>query len=229
MIDNSIGIWKNRMSPEFCRDVIAIFDQKEATGLAHFGGKEPPDSTERDGLLWRRDRKRIDVSAELRMFTSLNPYVRKLESELQDCSHEYFRWYRDRQEEMDPTADRGREAWNAREQPMVYKMQKTYAGGGFCQFHHEQGSDAQTVIRYGVWMLYLNDVTKGGTTDFPVQNLRLAPTEGTIVIWPAAYTHPHRGSPDLKETKYVITGWFEHPQDWGKRDCGCADCGQSSH
>lgn len=216
------------MTPEFCRDVIAIFNEKENTGREEFGDGEPHDQYEHGGILWRRDRKRIDLSASLTMFRSLDPYVRELESVLYDCSQEYFKWFQQRQEEMDPTADKGREGWDPRQQPMVYKMQKTYAGGGFCQFHNEQGSDSETVIRYGVWMLYLNDVTKGGTTDFPVQGLRLAPTEGTIVLWPAAYTHPHRGSPDLKETKYIVTGWFEHLQDWSKGDCGCEDCSQSS-
>ena len=99
---------------------------------------------------------------------------------------------------------------------MVYKMQKTYPHGGFCQFHHEQGRDPETIIRYAVWMLYLNDVTEGGATDFPVQGISLAPTEGTIVIWPAAYTHPHRSAPDLRQEKYIVTGWFEHPQEWNE-------------
>ena len=216
------------MSPEFCRDVIAIFDEKERVGRREFGDGEPPDEYEHGGILWRRDRKRIDLSCPLQAFNSLDPYVRELESVLYDCSQEYFKEFQQRQIDLDPTADRGRESWEPTRQPMVYKMQKTYAGGGFCQFHHEQGSDPETVIRYAVWMLYLNDVTKGGTTDFPVQGLRLAPSEGTIVLWPAAYTHPHRGSPDLRETKYIVTGWFEHQQDWSKGDCGCEDCSQSS-
>jgi hypothetical protein len=59
-------------------------------------------------------------------------------------------------------------------------------------------------------MLYLNDVANGGRTDFPAQNVSFAPECGTLVIWPAAYTHPHRGAPDLRQTKYIVTGWFEH-------------------
>ena len=224
IIADSIGIWKNRLSSKFCQDVIAIFDSKEALARAEYEGEgDIHDSYEHGGLLWRNDRKRIDISTTMSLFRSMDPYVRELESVLHECSHEYFKWFQQRQMEMDPTADRGRESWEIDKQPMVYKMQKTYAGGGFCQFHHEQGPDPYTIIRYGVWMLYLNDVTRGGTTDFPVQNVRLAPTEGTFVLWPAAYTHPHRGSPDLDETKYIVTGWFEHPQDWKKGDCGCED------
>ena len=32
---------------------------------------------------------------------------------------------------------------------------------------------------------------------------------GKLVIWPAYFTHTHRANPDLKEDKYIITGWLE--------------------
>lgn len=57
-------------------------------------------------------------------------------------------------------------------------------------------------------MIYLNTVEKGGKTDFPNQGLSVKPEAGKVVIWPAAYTHPHRSAPDLDEWKYIVTGWF---------------------
>jgi hypothetical protein len=207
IIDNSIGIWKNYLSSAECRDIIAIFDEKESNGRVAHGGGEPPDAYEFGGLIWRNDSKRIDISCTLARFESMDPYRHSIESALRATSTEYFRHFQPvgRQGEDFP-----REGWVPEKQPMVYKMQKTYPNGGFCQWHFEQGSCDDTRGRYAVWMLYLNDVTEGGRTDFPAQKLSVAPTEGTIVIWPAAYTHPHRGSPDLKQTKYIVTGWFEH-------------------
>ena len=29
-----------------------------------------------------------------------------------------------------------------------------------------------------------------------------------MMFWPAYWTHPHKGIPAPKETKYIVTGWF---------------------
>ena len=62
--------------------------------------------------------------------------------------------------------------------------------------------------RFGVWMVYLNN-TDSGYTDFMHQKLSVKPETGKLVIWPAYFTHTHRANPDLKEDKYIITGWLE--------------------
>jgi len=59
-------------------------------------------------------------------------------------------------------------------------------------------------------MLYLNDVEEGGETEFLYQKMRVKPTKGTILIWPADWTHTHRGNPPLSGDKYIYTGWMEH-------------------
>lgn len=90
------------------------------------------------------------------------------------------------------------------------KMQKTPPGGGYHVWHGEQapGQEAARVLTY---MLYLNDLQpeEGGETEFLYQRLRLRPEANTMIVWPAAYTHAHRGNPVLgNRDKYVITGWF---------------------
>jgi hypothetical protein len=88
------------------------------------------------------------------------------------------------------------------------KIQKAGPGGGFFKWHHEQGGSDDQRNRFAVWMIYLNNVDKGGKTEFKLQNMAVTPKKGTLVLWPAGYTHPHRSSPDLEETKYITTGWF---------------------
>jgi hypothetical protein len=216
MIANSIGVFRNAMSPEWCAELCARFDEKEARARSEWqtqNGRtgDPPNNYDDGGIIWRNCEKRIDISANLSVFTSIHPMVRDMERMLELNSTTYFRWFSQRQYEYDGNEpDRAREGFDPQRQNMVYKMQKTYAGGGFCQWHYEQGREPGTVERYGVWMLYLNDVANGGRTDFPAQNVSFAPECGTLVIWPAAYTHPHRGAPDLRQTKYIVTGWFEH-------------------
>ena len=57
------------------------------------------------------------------------------------------------------------------------------------------------------WMFYCNDIKKGGGTKFPQQNFTAEPKEGTLLIWPAFWTHTHIGIKAPKEHKYIVTGW----------------------
>jgi hypothetical protein len=57
-------------------------------------------------------------------------------------------------------------------------------------------------------MTYLNDVDEAGETEFLYQEIKFKPKKGLTLIWPADWTHTHRGIPSLSEEKYIITGWF---------------------
>ena len=99
---------------------------------------------------------------------------------------------------------------NGKIRATVMKMQRTGPGGGYHVWHGEQGPGANS-NRVVTYMLYLNSIAPedGAETEFLHQKKRFNPTENTMVIWPAAYTHAHRGNPVLGEThKYIVTGWF---------------------
>jgi hypothetical protein len=88
------------------------------------------------------------------------------------------------------------------------KIQKTNPGQGYHIWHFEQGSgvDSARIVAY---MCYLNTITDAGETEFLYQKLRIPPKENTMLLWPAAYTHTHRGNVVHGSTsKYVVTGWF---------------------
>jgi len=88
------------------------------------------------------------------------------------------------------------------------KVQETLPKGGFHVFHYEQ-AHATAHLRQLAWMVYLNDTEEGdGTTEFLEQGLRVQPKQGTVVIFPAGWTHTHRGNPVYKSTKYIATGWY---------------------
>lgn len=90
------------------------------------------------------------------------------------------------------------------------KMQRTDPGGGYHVWHGEQGNGAHAE-RVVVYMLYLNTLTQeeAGETEFLYQQRRLKPEENTMVLWPAAFTHAHRGNTVFGErSKYIVTGWF---------------------
>ena len=90
----------------------------------------------------------------------------------------------------------------------VFNMQK-YVDGGHFKRHHFESSSRFTRHRVLVWMIYLNDVEKGGETFFPYINKRFKPKKGQMLIWPAEFTHTHAGEEVLKgHDKYIMTGWI---------------------
>jgi hypothetical protein len=90
------------------------------------------------------------------------------------------------------------------------KMQRTDPGGGYHVWHGEQGN-GEHANRVLVYMLYLNSLTpeEAGETEFLYQQKRFKPTENTMILWPAAFTHTHRGNTVFgQRSKYIVTGWF---------------------
>ena len=51
-----------------------------------------------------------------------------------------------------------------------------------------------------------------GETEFLNQGVRCKPEVGKLLIWPAQWTHTHRGNPNYSTDKYVLTGWI-HTND----------------
>lgn len=88
------------------------------------------------------------------------------------------------------------------------KLQKTTKMGGYHIWHSED-CDRDVTNRLLTFILYLNDVQEGGETEFLYLSRRIKPKTGTLVIWPAGFTHTHRGNPPLSNSKYVMTGWVE--------------------
>jgi hypothetical protein len=88
------------------------------------------------------------------------------------------------------------------------KAQITPPGGGYHLWHYEN-TGIQHAMREIVWMIYLNDMPEGeAETEFLYQKRRIRPTAGTVVMWPAGYTHTHKGNTVFTKNKYILTGWY---------------------
>lgn len=91
----------------------------------------------------------------------------------------------------------------------LFNMQRYEPGEGFFGWHCERAS-----LRYSsrvlVWIVYLNTVTDRGETEFHYQHHFESAIEGKLVIWPTDWTYLHRGIPSPTQTKYILTGWFNH-------------------
>ena len=90
----------------------------------------------------------------------------------------------------------------------AFRIQKYKPSQAFHGWHCEKGT-VDTAIRHLVWMTYLNDIKKGGETEWYYQKLKVKPKKGLTVIWPSEWTFTHKGHTTVDEDKYIITGWYE--------------------
>lgn len=87
-----------------------------------------------------------------------------------------------------------------------FKFKKIPEHGGFFDWHCEQSSP-HNIYRTLVVQIYLNNNFINGETEFKYYNKKILPEIGKVLIYPAAYTHTHRGNPPLGGTKYLVSTW----------------------
>lgn len=187
-LDNFIGMFKNAYSKEFCEKVIKQYERSVDSG--HGLTRLESDSTfsllKDDTQVFADDIDYIPLREVTKEFNELfwgqyyPIYEQKYSTLKQSDRHANF----------------------------SFKIQKTKIGGGYHIWHYESCS-REVSNRLLTWMVYLNDVHEGGETEFLYQHMRVKPEQGTLVIWPAAFTHTHRGNPPLSNEKYIVTGWTE--------------------
>ena len=89
-----------------------------------------------------------------------------------------------------------------------YNLQKYSPGGGYHILHCENYNTGNHRTNILAWMYYLNTVREGGGTYFSNFDLTVNAEEGRLVIWPAYWTHFHKGIVSKTYEKYIATGWF---------------------
>ena len=94
-----------------------------------------------------------------------------------------------------------------------------YPEGGYykehCDFFYQDNIDLQNGQRTWTFMVYLNNVDKGGNTTFPKLNLEFKPVIGKALIWcnltntgEGDMNSLHKGSVIDTGEKYILTNWF---------------------
>ena len=87
-----------------------------------------------------------------------------------------------------------------------YNLQRTLPGE-YYHWHVDSGP-AEFRDRQLVAIWYLNDVSgPGGETEFPLQDVKVSPAEGKLVLFPPFWTHVHRGVTLERGVKYIATTW----------------------
>jgi len=184
-----IGIYENAFSKEYCENAIEYFNSAEKAGYG-------VNRQELDGAQ-KKNKEDVAVFCSTEITLSATQELQKIFNEKL-----WGLCYKKYAEEFWPLTDIGPH------NSYHYKIQKTEIGQGYHVWHSES-TDRSTCNRVLAWNLYLNDVEEGGETEFIFQHMRIKPKVGTLAIWPAGFTHTHRGNPPISNTKYIITGWIE--------------------
>lgn len=187
-IDNFVGIFEDAFSKEYCEGLIKAYDTAIEAGYGRTRQQE-----ETFNKLQKAD-------------TQIYNNLQNIQIPIPDIKafNEVFwgRCYPFYEEKYPALKDSGHHS------SYFFKMQKTKLQEGYHIWHYES-CNRELCNRLITWMVYLNDVEEGGETEFLYQGMRVKPKQGTLVIWPAAFTHTHRGNPPLSNEKYVVTGWTE--------------------
>ena len=97
--------------------------------------------------------------------------------------------------------------FSGRFKDMGYGMQRT-RNNEYYHWHIDGGShDFSNRQLVAIW--YLNDVPgPGGETEFLIQQVRIKPEQGKLLLFPPFWTHEHRGVVLQKGVKYIATTWI---------------------
>ena len=187
-LDNDIGRFDNFLTPDECQAFIDTYKLAEQAGLT-------VRRSEDTSMAHKRQDRSMFLLDNAWSLSQSGPQVNVFLSRFWGCLQEYAVHYSILQE-CGPYAI------------LNMRLQKTLPQEGYHIWHFENSS-RETHQRVHAFMLYLNDVEEGGETEFLYRSLRIKPKVGTLLIWPAGYTHTHRGNPPLSNEKYVITGWTD--------------------
>jgi hypothetical protein len=188
---NFIGVYENAFSKKYCEKSIEYFNKMEKCGFVknRIENDNAIKIQKEDNAYFAHDILQLNFQSSGSMFLQFNETFWKIYKE--NYAVEYAALQN-----------------SGPHNNYCFKMQKTPIGGGYHTWHFE-AADRENCQRLLTWMVYLNDVEEGGETEFLYQHLRIKPKQGTLVIWPAAFTHTHRGNPPLSNEKYIVTGWTE--------------------
>ena len=176
--ESFIGGWY--IPEKICDDLINYFEDNKDNAIKGSPGEEKVNKDLVDDLRLPLDR-----------FNPHNSFVNYVES-LQKCLTNYTLKYDDIQKLPEYQLEQHT------------NLQKYEPGQGYKVWHFEDDGISKRLL---VFMTYLNDVDDGGT-EFKYQNITTPAKKGLTLIWPAPWTHTHRGQISYTKTKYIVTGWF---------------------
>lgn len=171
-----------------CDDLIKCFyENKNLHKKGGLGAEHVVDKKRKDSI----DLGIINISNNINVINYLQ--------ELDKCVQEYKKTFE--------FCDKNQMPWSITESPIIQKYKPK---GGYKVWHYENDGHPNSIKRHLVFMTFLNDVQEGGEIEFFYQKKKFKPKKGLTLMWPATWTHTHKGVVSKKHTKYIITGWINY-------------------
>ena len=176
---NFIEIYDDALSSENCDKLIDYFNKSpQGEGMV---GDYKVDYTQ------KKSTELVDSKFSLHPFT-----FQLISSTLQEYTDKYVKKY---------SLLKHMEKWGVDDGFTLKKFEGE--DEGFKSWHTEHCMTFPK--RLLVWMFYLNDAQSG--TEFHYYP-NIESKQGRLVIWPAGWTHFHKGVTPNKGVKYIMSGWY---------------------
>ena len=181
-MENLVRLYEEVAPRNWCEAQIELFeDDVEQHQIQDCGSNE---TLTQINMLHSPDTRWKTVANEL-----VNYIMPTIEEYKKDCGIEAFQW---------PNA-------MGFEPPKI----KRYMPGANESFPaHVDVLDRNTMNRFLVCFLYLNDVAIGGETE--IFSKTYEPREGSMLLFPPLWTHPHIGHKPISGPKYIIGGYLTY-------------------
>ena len=187
-----IGGWY--MSEEICDQILDLYNNNKSL---HEPGVVGTDIINEDGKVTSRPH----IDAEAKKCTQLRVLKNAQQLSLYNIH-------------LQAILDSYKQKYEWADQVKYYKIvedmsiQHYKPGEGFYRWHMENTGHGFTINRHLVFMTYLNDVENAGTEFLYFPDLKIQARKGLTLIWPAGWTHTHKGVISNVDEKYIITGWY---------------------
>jgi hypothetical protein len=190
MQEKFIGIYDNVLTTQECNSVLDYFNLMKKFNLVF------DRQSVGDGLAHQKNDETVFLFEPDEMFLDATHPILKLSLDrVWDC----YKQYSSKFSVLQKSNKHG---------ILGLRLQKTPIGGGYHDWHYENNG-RQNSSRMIAFSIFLNSVPIGGETEFLYLHERVNAVEGRVAIWPAGFTHTHRGNPPISNEKYIITGWLD--------------------
>ena len=211
MKNSFIEIYKNALPDDVCNSLISIFDREN---MSELGSKVTQSKTfwgERKDLYSALELGLDDINYHYKEFIDDLDYI--VSQKIFEYNNKYKVWSDDLNENL---IEEDIESIDTAEKlnNFIYRhgdwMIKKYRHpeDGYNGWHTDWTKHPYFIQRVLSVQFYLNDVEKGGETEFYHQKLKIKPKKGSLVIWPVGFTHTHRGNKPISNDKYIISNFM---------------------
>ncbi len=225
-MQNFIAEYRNTLSLHFCQDLIDKFEQTPDTVTGVTGAGTADERTTQDLYIstLRSWSKENQVIAKL-ILNALVQYTREYPFVLIGALHPTIRDPDTgkvrpihRQDIATLTSHELRSLIQQIFQLDDIRIQRYDQGArGTPEWHsehfpHPTDQRQNSLHRVLFWQIFLNDINRGGETEFFFQRLYVKPKAGCLLMAPSGFTHTHRNLSPESDDQYLINSWVIYKQ-----------------